>query len=108
MLAKFPDLRKPDEGGIVELIYTRMGKERNCEEVCAAASVTKIAAVEVVWVGAMFGCATTVAGYPLCAGVAMAVKMLSLTAIGLDLTSCLGGCRDDPIATRMNSHMRGR
>ncbi|MCY4159508.1 MAG: hypothetical protein OXF48_07845 [Bacteroidetes bacterium] len=95
MYGKFPDLLEMNQVELRNLLYShaRLNKQTDCEERCAATAVFHIAAVEVAWAAAMGLCVGTTIGYPACAGAATAVKYLTLTAIGIDLASCLEACK---------------
>ena len=91
MFVTFPELKELDEGEISNL-FIQARKEGACEEKCAASAVLGITIIQTAWVYAMITCAGTVIGYPICAGVATALKFLGLAKIGVDLASCLDNC----------------
>ena len=100
MYSKFPDLLEMNQVELRGLFasHARLNKQTDCEERCAATAVAHIAAVEIAWAAAMVLCVGATITYPVCAGAASAVKYLTLTAIGIDLVSCLEACKDDPPA----------
>ncbi len=70
-------------------------KQDPCEELCAAAAVLEIGIVEAAWVLAMGGCAGSLLGYPVCAGIATGIKYAAIALIGVNLAQCLEECEED-------------